>query len=129
GGLNLKAVAKSAPVYHLCGSAAVHVGLIEYDVGSHVCWPGGQHLLLAVNQVAGVKGRQLESVPVSDRVCRARFHAIAAENAAVVIDVVDLGVALGAADALFGSIFRSLDVDAIRGTIGGAQETGHTLFQ
>src|SRR6202043_1013309 len=99
-GLKSKGVSKLAPVYHFCGSAAVHVGLIEYDVGPHVCWPGGQHLLLAVNQIAGVESRQLESMSMGNRIGRASLHAIAAENAAVVIDVVDLGVALGATDTL-----------------------------
>ena len=107
----------SSPAPSLRRSAAVHVGLIEYDVGSHVCWPGGQHLLLAVDQIAGVECRQLKSMPVGDRVGRTRFHAIAAKNAAVVIDVVNLGVALGAADAVLGGILGGLDVDAIRRTI------------
>src|ERR1700687_1078392 len=102
--LNSKGVSKLAPVHHFCGSAAVHVGLIEYDVGSHVCWPGGQHLLLAVHQIAGVEGRQLKSMAVSNRVGGGTFHAIAAENAAVVIDVVDLGITFGATDAVLGSV-------------------------
>src|ERR1700730_18141345 len=128
-GLKSKAVSTLAAVYHLCGSAAVHVGLIEYDVGSHVCWPGGEHLLLAVDQIAGVEGGQLKSVAVSDCIRGAGFNAVPAENAAVVIDVVNLGIALGAADTLLGGIFRGLDIDAIRGTISGAQEAGHALFQ
>src|ERR1700686_1449806 len=121
-GLNSKGVSKLAPVYHFCGSAAVHVGLIEYDVGSHMCWPGGQHMLLAVHQIAGVEGRQFKSMAVSDRIGGARFHAIAAENAAVGVDVVDLGVAFRAADAVLGGVFCGLDVGTIRWTRSGAQE-------
>src|SRR5581483_4086475 len=93
-----------APRHHFRRRTAIHVGLVEYDVGSHVRWPGGQHLLLAVNQIGGVKGRQFESMTVRDGVGGTGLHAISAENAAVVIDVVNLGVALGAADAVFGGI-------------------------
>ena len=118
-----------APRNHLLRSPTVHVGLIEHNVRSHVCWPGGQHLLLAVNQIAGVKRCQLEPVPVRNRVCRTSLHAISAKDTSIVIDVVDLGVALGAADAVFGGVICSLDVDAIRGTIGGAEEAGHAFFQ
>ena len=45
----------SAARHHLRGRPTVHVGLIENDVRSHVCWPGGQHLLLAHHQVGGVE--------------------------------------------------------------------------
>src|SRR5579863_1739923 len=45
-----------APRHHLYRRPTVHVGLVEYDVGTHMCWPGGQHLLLAVDQVAGIEG-------------------------------------------------------------------------
>ena len=117
------------PRHHLRRSPAIHVGLIEHDVRSHVCWPGGQHLLLAVNQIAGVERRQLKSMPVRNRVGRASLHAISAKNAAVVIDVVNLGVALGAADAVFGGVVGGFDVDAVRGTVGGAEKAGDALFQ
>ena len=91
--------------------------------------PGGQHLLFAVNQIAGVKGRDFEPVPVGDGIGGTGFHAVAAEDASVVVDVVDLGIALGAADPILGRVLRRLDIDAIRGAGGGAQEASHTLFQ
>src|SRR5690348_18271785 len=94
-----------------------------------MCWPGGQHLLLAIDQVAGIEGCQLKSMSVGDRVRRTGFDAVSAENAPVVIDVVDLGVALGATDAVFSGIFRSFDIDAIRWTRRRAQEAGYALFQ
>jgi hypothetical protein len=117
------------PRNHLLRSAAIHVGLIEYDVVSHMCWPGGQHLLLAVNQIARIKRRELKSMPVRNRIGRASLHAISAKNAPVVIDVVGFGVAFRTAHAMFGGIVGGLDVDAIRGTVGRAQEAGYAFFQ
>ena len=65
---------------------------------------------------------------VGDGVGGAGFHAIAAEDAAVVIDVVDLGVALAAADADLLGILGGFDVDAIGGTGRGAKKTGHAFL-
>src|SRR5579863_817321 len=45
------------PRDHLRGRSAIHVGLIEYGVRSHVRRPGGKHLLFAIHQIAGVKCR------------------------------------------------------------------------
>jgi hypothetical protein len=120
---------KLASRNHLLGSSAIHVGLIENNVGSHVCWPGGQHLLLAVNQIAGVEGGQLKTVTVRNGVRGASLDAIAAKNAAVVIDVVDPGVALCAADAVFGGVVGCLDIDAVRRAVGGAEKTSDAFFQ
>jgi hypothetical protein len=115
--------------HYLWGRSTVHVGLIENDVRAHVGWPRSQHLLLAHDQIGRVKARQLESVSVRDSVRRACLDAISAENAAVVVDVVNLGVALGTADPVFGGIFCGFDVDAIRGTRCRAQKARDTLFQ
>ena len=94
-----------------------------------MCWPGGQHLLLAVNQITGIKRSQLKSMAMRNRVRGTSLHAIAAENASIVVDVVDLGIALGATHAVFGGVVRGLYVDAIRRTVGGAEEAGDALFQ
>ena len=94
-----------------------------------MCWRSRQHLLFAVHQIRRAKCRQLESVPVSDGVGRARLHAISAKNAAVVVNVVNLGVTLGAAYSMLGRILRCLDVNAVRRTIRRAKEASHTLFQ
>src|SRR5579862_7930514 len=51
---------------HFRWSSTIHIGLIEHYVGAHVCRPGGQHLLLAVNQIAGIERCQLKSMPVRD---------------------------------------------------------------
>ena len=105
---------------HFLGSTTIYVGLIEHDVRSHMRGPGGQHLLLAVNQIAGIKRSQLKAVAMCDGIGGAGLNTIAAENASIVIDVIDLGVAFGAAHALLGGVIGSFDIDAIRWTIGGA---------
>src|SRR4051794_26356722 len=109
-----KLISKSAPRHHFCRRPTIHVGSIEYDVGSHVSWLASQHHLLGVNEIGSVEGGQFESVAMRDRVRGTRLHAVSAENTAVVIDVVNLGVTLGAADAVLGRVFRRLDVNAVR---------------
>src|ERR1700722_8598287 len=75
---------------HLRRSPAVYVRLIEYHISSHVRRTGGQHLLLAVNQITGIECRQLEPVSMGNSVGGASLNAVSAKNAAVVIDVVNL---------------------------------------
>src|SRR6185437_9816544 len=91
--------------------------------------PGRQELLFAVNQVAGVVGGQLKAVPVGDGVRGAGLYAVSAEDAAVVINVIDLGVTLGAADAVLFSVLGGLNVNAVGRAGGSAQETRNALFQ
>ena len=117
------------PRNHLRRSPTIHVGLIEHNVRPHVRWPCGQHLLLAVNQIAGAKRRQLKSMPMRNRVRRASLHAVSTKNTTVIINIVDFGVAFGAAYAVFGGVVGGFDVDAVRRTIGGAEKTGYTFFQ
>jgi hypothetical protein len=64
-----------------------------------------------------------------DGIGRAGLDTIAAEDAAVVVDVIDLRVTLGAGDALLFGVLRGLDVDAVRGAGSGAEKTGDTLFE
>ena len=118
-----------APRHHFCRRPTIHVGLIEYDVGSHVCWPGGQHLLFAHHHIGGIEARQFESMAVRDRIRGTRLHAISAKNAAVVVDVIDLGVALRAADPILCRVIGCFDVNAIGRAVGRAQEAGDALFQ
>src|SRR5215470_17551540 len=58
-----------------------------------------QHILLALNQRSRIVTGGLKAVPVGNRIGGARLYAIAAEDTAVVIDVVDAGVALAAGDS------------------------------
>src|ERR1039458_8654948 len=53
-----------------------------------------QHVFLAHDEIGGVQRGQLEAVAMSNCVSRTGLDAIAAENAAVVVDVVDLGITL-----------------------------------
>jgi len=66
---------------------------------------------------------------VGDRIRRTGFHAVSAKNAAVVIDVVDLGITLGAADPLLSRVLCRLDIDAIGWAVGCAKKTRHALLQ
>jgi len=88
-----------------------------------------QHVFFAHDEIGGVQSGQLEAVAMGDGVGGAGFNAVAAEDAAVVVDVIDLGVALRRGDALLGGVFGGLDVNAIGGACGGAEEAGHALFQ
>ena len=112
-----------------CRRATRHLSLIEYRVCSHVRWPGSQHLLFAVNQVAGVIAGDFETVSVRDRVRGTGLDAISAEDASVVVDVIDLGVTLGAAHPMLCGVLGRLDVNAVRGASGRAQEAGDAFLQ
>jgi hypothetical protein len=68
-------------------------------------------------------------VAVGDCVGRTSLYAISTKNAAVVVDVVDLGIAFGAGDALGIGIFRCLDINAVRWASCRAQEAGDAFFQ
>jgi hypothetical protein len=94
-----------------------------------VCWRGGQHLLFSINQSTGIEGRNLESVPMRDGVGRTGLDAVSAKNAAVVIDVVNLGIAFRATYALFGGILGGFDIDTVGRTGGRAEKAGNTLLQ
>jgi hypothetical protein len=88
-----------------------------------------QHVFLAHDQIGSVQRGQLETVTVGDGVGGAGFNAVAAEDAAVVIDVIDLGVALGRGDAKGLGVLGGLYINAVGGAGGGAEEAGHAFFQ
>ena len=90
---------------------------------------GHQHVFLAHHQVRCIQAGEFETVSVRDRVRWAGLDAIAAEDAAVVVDVVNLGIALGAGDTLFGGVLVRFDVDAVRRAGCGAEKAGDALFQ
>jgi len=115
--------------HHFCRRPTIHVGLIENDVCPHVCWPGGQHHLLAVDQIGSVESCQLKSVAMGDRVGRAGLDTISAENTAVIVDVIDLGVTLGATDAILRRILGRFNVDAVGRARSCAQKASHALLQ
>src|SRR5690242_20123044 len=66
---------------------------------------------------------------VRNRVRRTGLNAVTAEDAAVIVDVVDLGIALGRRDALLFRIVGCLDVDAVGGTGSRAEKACNAFFQ
>ena len=66
---------------------------------------------------------------VRDCIGWAGLYAVAAEDAAVVVDVVDLRVTLRGADALFLGVLGGLYVDAVRRAGRSAEEAGYALLQ
>src|SRR5882757_9295582 len=68
-------------------------------------------------------------MPVRDRVGGAGFHAIAAEDTSIVVNVINLGVTLRAGDALFGGVLGGFYINTVRRASCRAQEAGYTLLQ
>ena len=126
----LDAVGTSKIRWGLCLLLGEHFGLIlvgVHDVRERGM--GDQQVFLAHDERGGVEAGELEAVAVGDGVGGAGLDAVTAEDAAVVVDVVDLGVALGGGDADLFGVLGGLDVDAVRGAGGGAEEAGDTLFE
>src|SRR5579872_6734441 len=65
---------------------------------------------------------------MGDGIGRAGFDAISAEDAAVVVDVVDLGIALGATDTVLLGVLCGLDVNAVGRARRRTQEAGYALL-
>src|SRR5690349_8469751 len=57
------------------------------------------------------------------------FHAISAEDTAVIVYVVNLGIALGTAYPVLCRVLCSLNVDTVGRAIGGTKKTGDALLQ
>ena len=88
-----------------------------------------EKFLFAVDQGVDIGCRQLEAVAVRNGIGGAGFDAIAAKNAARIIDIVDSSVTLTCGNSLRIGIFRGLNIDAPRRASGGTQKTADTLFQ
>jgi hypothetical protein len=97
------------------------------DIGKHRS--RNQKVFFAHDQGGSVEAGEFEAVAMRDGVSGTGFDTVAAEDASVVVDVVDLGVALGGGDAYFFSVLRSFDVNAVRRACGGAEEAGDTLLK
>src|SRR3954468_2078723 len=91
----------------------LHVRRAECGIVALVGPHRRQHLLFAIDQVRGIQGGDLESVPVRNRIGGAGLHTVSAKDAAVVIYVIDLGVTLGAGDALLGRVLSSFYVNTV----------------
>ena len=88
-----------------------------------------EHLLFAVDERGGIVAGELEAMAMSDRVSWTGFNAIAAENTAIVIDVVDLGVAFRTAKSGLGGIFRCFDIDALGWACGRTEKTSNAFLE
>src|SRR3712207_3983131 len=89
----------------------------------------GQQHLLREDEVRAVVVRHLVVVAHRDRVERARDLAVAAEDAAREVDLVDGGVALPGRHAVLRRVLRGHDTDAVRGTRRGAQRAADALLE
>lgn len=88
-----------------------------------------KQLLFTIDQLRDIVAGELKSMPMRDRIGRTGFDAVSAEDTAIVVDIVDGGMTLARADAFFGGIFSSLNVNAVGWASGSAQEASHTLFK
>jgi hypothetical protein len=91
--------------------------------------PRFEELLLAENQSVDIVWGEFDAVPMGDRVGGASLDAVAAKDAARIINIVNGCVALTGRDSLGFGIFPSLDVDAIRGARGGAKKASDAFLQ
>lgn len=91
--------------------------------------PRLEELFLAVNHCVDVVRGQIDAVPVRNRVSGAGLDAIAAKNAARIINIVNAGVALAGGDALRVSILRGFNINAIRGAGRSAEEAAYAFLE
>src|SRR4051794_19369428 len=89
---------------------------------------GEQHLL-GEDEVGAVIVRHLVVVAHRDRVERARDLAVAAEDAAREVDLVDRRVAFARRHAVLWRVLRGHHTDAVRRAGGGAQRAADALLQ
>src|ERR1700744_3141763 len=89
---------------------------------------GEQHLLREDQVSARVVGH-LVVVAHRDRVERARDLAVAAEDAAAEVDLVDRGVALAGGHAVLRRVLGGDDADAVGRAGGGAERAADALLQ
>src|ERR671927_2040799 len=88
-----------------------------------------QQHLLREDEVGPVVVGHLVVVAHRDGVEGARDLAVAAEDAAREVDLVDRGVALPGADAVLRRVLGGDDADAVRGTRSRAQRAADALLQ
>src|SRR5207237_3020865 len=89
----------------------------------------GEEHLLREDQVGARVVGELVVVAHRDRVERAGQLAVAAEDAATHVDLVDLGVPLAGGDLVVGGVFGRDHPDALRGTGRDAERAAHALLE
>src|SRR5437588_4708675 len=82
-----------------------------------------------VYQVVAVVLGDLEVVPERDRVERAGELAVAAEDAAGHVDLVDARVALARGDPVVRGVLGGDDADAVGGICGGSERAADALLE
>src|SRR3984885_9455620 len=88
-----------------------------------------QHVFFAVDQGRRIERGQFKAMSVGDGVGGAGFDTVAAKDAAVVVDVVDLGIAFGTGDSLLSGVLGRLNVNAVGWASCRAKKAGDTFFQ
>jgi hypothetical protein len=89
----------------------------------------GEEHVLRVDQVVARVLRELELVAERDRVERAGELAVAAEDAAREVDLVDPRVALARRDTVLGGVLCGDDADAVRRACGRAEGAADALLE
>ena len=93
-------------------------------------WRSGfEEPFLAIDHGINIVGGELESVAVRDRVGRAGFDAVSAEDAPRIIDIVDAGVAFACRDALCFGIVGGFDIDTPGRTSRGTEKAANAFFE
>src|SRR5579884_584818 len=104
--------------------------VVEVAVGHrHLLHRRREQHVLRVDLVVAVVLGNLELVAERDRVERAGELAVAAEDAAAEVDLVDPRVALAGRDAVVGRVLRRHDADAVGGAGGRAERAADALLQ
>ena len=104
--------------------------VVEIRIGDgHALDRRGQQHVLRVDEVVAVVLGDLEVVAERDRVERTRQLAVAAEDAARHVDLVDARVTLAGRDAVVGCVLGGDDPDAVRRARRGAQRAADALLE
>src|SRR6266576_1793911 len=102
--------------------------VVELAVGDrHLLHRLGEQHVLRVDEVVAVVLGDLEVVAERDRVERARELAVAAEDAAAHVDLVDARVTLAGRDAVVGCVLGGGGSNAVRWTRSGTERAADAL--
>jgi len=88
-----------------------------------------EKLFFAVDQGIDVVSGEFKTVPVGNRIRRARLDAVTTENTTRIIDIVNAGVALSGRDPAGIGVFSGFNINAICGTGSGTQKASNALLE
>src|SRR6201999_2143336 len=139
--LHRRATDPAGPGHSRCPPGRRHAGTAEAVVvllvvaeehrvrrGLHGLEQRDEQLLLGPDQLFPVVVRELVLVGHRERPRGARLDAESAQDAAQVVDLVDVPVPLPGREALLGRVVPALDVDRVGGAGPGAQLAADALF-